>query len=68
MTLDKFDPTKCAWHDKDIGDMKRVLYGNGEGLISEVTTIKALVKVILTLLIPTLGGMLALLVKVLIAW
>ena len=66
MTIEKFDATKCAWHEKDIKDMKKVLYGNGEGFIKEVTTIKALVKVILGLLIPTFGGMLALLIRILV--
>ena len=65
MAILKFDPTTCTQNTKHIGEIREVLYGNGrEGMISQVATIKALVKVILSILIPILIGMIAMLFQI----
>jgi hypothetical protein len=60
----KFNPTQCEWHTNDIADLKHTLYGNGdEGLKVRFARVETKVKIMLTIEISLLLGMVSLIIK-----
>ena len=62
--MNDFDATKCKWHEDEIHEMKRDLYGNGnEGMKVRFARLETKVKLMLSLEVMLLAGMASLVVK-----
>ena len=60
----EFDPTKCKYHETDSDDLKDDLYGNGsEGLKVRFARMETRVKLMLTIEVTLLIGILSLVIK-----